>query len=964
MIIVLEFLSTGNLVAQNIHGSFDSKFKRYQKNERFDGTESLVWNATAWKGERLSKQIILWSDSTLSGLTYSVSDLTTNGSVIAASNISLKFPTYVKGDPEARSCGGYPTHPSVVELADALSENEVEVLHSSDPIQVWLSIDVPNTAITGEYSGTISVNGGSAPLVFDVNLKVVDYTLPDTTDWSFHLDLWQFPVNILNHYNTANPSKKIAIWSDEHFALFEPTYRLLAKAGQKVITTSIKENALGSESMVKWTKKTNGTWEYDFTAFDKYVNALTSWGISKQISCFSPVGWNETVIPYWDEATGTKAHLSAPLGSTAYSARWDHFLTAFSQHLAAKGWFDKVVLYLDEVEASKLNSVVSVVHGNNPNWKLGIAYSEGLSNVLKANFYDLSGILEDASNTGISKDKVSTFYTSCTQQNPNNYVTPENSPAEMTWMGWHAFKEGYDGYLRWAFDYWRLSDPFDARDGGHTAGDFSMVYRDSNNTPSNILSSIRFEMLRDGIQDYEKLKILSTALESSLDPQQQDVLIELNNVIDTFGKSSGIGAEQLVIQAQKAIEEIVLGTFSYCRVNGGTNTSYYVQSLSTTGGDKNITFSTNQYPNTGYERHVATRVTALPGATITLDLKNSAASTCARTKVWIDWNDDEDFDDVGEEVYSAGAFRSCANSISHSIPIIIPANVASGVKRLRIQIRKSDENEPVPCGTNNNTGSTDFDFEILDSYCDVTGTGDYNASVIKTAGGSTNINYSGSSGTNNYALLTEKISIPQAGTFDLAVTNSNGWSRSIVWVDWNGNGNFEAAERLTPLSAEKISIAGTIPTYTIKVDVPSDAALGLTKMRIVTGDAWTYEDAAIPGTPCGIPTSDGSLENAAVKDFNVEILTALSNDDFEENNAFRVYPNPTKKEIILKSHEFNNQKVNVLFFNNIGQIVYEVNYDNFKSPEKIVVSEVLTKGIYHLSIIANNKTYSHKVLLL
>lgn len=548
------------VTSQNIEGSFASKFKRYLRNEAFSGTPVQSWNAIAWKGERIHKQILLWSDVNVNGLSYTVSNLINGSDKIVSDNVSLRFGQYIRGDSKALSCSGYPTRSSFVELVDALSDVSESSLSAVDPLKLWITISIPKGTPAALYKGTITVNGGTSSLVFNISVHVVDYTLPDVADWNFHLDIWQFPVAVLDRYNTANPSKRISIWSDEHFALFEPAYRLLANAGQKAITTYIKDGALGAKSMVKWTKKKDGTWEYDFTVFDKYVNAMMSWGITEQINCFSPVGWNETKIPFWDEASGKMKTLSAPLNSTTYSSRWDHFFTAFKTHLDTKGWFDKVVLYLDEVSEYKLNSVVSVVRANDPNWKLGIAYSHGLSSATKANFYDLSGILNAASNNGISSDKISTFYTSCTQKHPNNYVTPENSPAEMTWMSWHAFKEGYDGYLRWAYDNWKLSNPLDARDGAHTAGDYSMVYRASNSLPSETLSSIRFEMLRDGIEDYEKLSILKSTLETSKYPKDQEILEQLKEVVNSFDKTSGANAEQLIMKAQSTIETISLAT--------------------------------------------------------------------------------------------------------------------------------------------------------------------------------------------------------------------------------------------------------------------------------------------------------------------------------------------------------------------------------------------------------------------
>ncbi|GAA3611493.1 DUF4091 domain-containing protein [Flavivirga amylovorans] len=556
IVILLINYGISSLAAQAINGSFESKFKRYQKNEMFSGTTTHNWAPVAWQGERIHTQIVLWSDTDIKGLSYTISDFSNSTETLTDISTKLRFGQYIKGDIEARSCAEYPSHINSVEIMDALSNQVATTLKAIDPLKIWLTIDVPYTDITGTYTATFTVNGGDAPLVFNIALTLLDYRLPKVTDWEFHLDLWQFPMTILEHYNKANPDKTIKTWSDAHFELLKPAYNILADTGQKVITTYIKNGALGAESMVKWTRKTDGTWAYDFTVFDKYVTTLMSWGITKQISCFSPVGWNETTIPFWDEATRTTIDLNAPLGSETYETRWGDFLTAFKMHLDSKGWFHKTVLYLDEVSEEKLSHVVAVVHGNHADWKLGIAYSHRLPDSVKANFYDVSGILEDASSMGITNNKIATFYTSCTQKKPNNYVTPENNLAEMTWMSWHAQNEGYNGYLRWAYDFWRLTDPFDARDGNNTAGDFSMIYRSSNNTPIDFLPSLRLIMLREGIQDYEKLKRIKTILKKTSEPRHIETLKELDSIVGKFVKTSGADAEKLVREGQKTLESI------------------------------------------------------------------------------------------------------------------------------------------------------------------------------------------------------------------------------------------------------------------------------------------------------------------------------------------------------------------------------------------------------------------------
>lgn len=120
----------------------------------------------------------------------------------------------------------------------------------------------------------------------------------------------------------------------------------------------------------------------------------------------------------------------------------------------------------------------------------------------------------------------------------------------------------------------------------------------------------------------------------------------------------------------------------------------------------------------------------------------------------------------------------------------------------------------------------------------------------------------------NYEFYTsEALSLASGGSFDLTVTNSNGWSRSIAWIDWNADGDFDDdGEMQTPLSPEALYSGDDPISYTITIGVPSGLATGMVRMRILTGDAWSYDDASIPASPCG------ELANSTIKDFNIKIL--------------------------------------------------------------------------------------------
>ena len=100
---------------------------------------------------------------------------------------------------------------------------------------------------------------------------------------------------------------------------------------------------------------------------------------------------------------------------------------------------------------------------------------------------------------------------------------------------------------------------------------------------------------------------------------------------------------------------------TYCKVGGATNESYYVQTLTTTDANTNVDYLAYGAPDGGYDYYSNTRIIVNEGAGFTINLTPSAASNCARIKAWIDWNGDSDFNDFGEEIYTAGNSKTCQN---------------------------------------------------------------------------------------------------------------------------------------------------------------------------------------------------------------------------------------------------------------------------------------------------------------
>ena len=124
-----------------------------------------------------------------------------------------------------------------------------------------------------------------------------------------------------------------------------------------------------------------------------------------------------------------------------------------------------------------------------------------------------------------TKNFTTTYYVCCTPPKPNNFVF--SPPIEGRFISWYAAAYGYDGFLRWAYDAWP-ADPI--RDARHTlwpAGDCFLVYPGGN-------SSIRFEKLREGIIDFEKIEVLRERASLSTDKKFKEGVKELEDHLRLF----------------------------------------------------------------------------------------------------------------------------------------------------------------------------------------------------------------------------------------------------------------------------------------------------------------------------------------------------------------------------------------------------------------------------------------------
>ncbi|MBS7786512.1 fibronectin type III domain-containing protein [Flavobacterium sp. CYK-55] len=146
----------------------------------------------------------------------------------------------------------------------------------------------------------------------------------------------------------------------------------------------------------------------------------------------------------------------------------------------------------------------------------------------------------------------------------------------------------------------------------------------------------------------------------------------------------------------------------YC-ASTSTGTGYYISDFSTTGGTTNITNNSSGISASGYGNFTAMSVSQQPYGTVNFSSTYSGGTF--GFNIWIDWNNDLDFDDPGEKVYGSGNFFT-ANTGSFTVP----GSATVGNHRMRIRAHFTDTN-PQACGSITSGETEDYTFTVLALPC-------------------------------------------------------------------------------------------------------------------------------------------------------------------------------------------------------------------------------------------------------
>lgn len=534
-------------------GSTDIRYAKYRI-----PTQNVRKNIilAGWRGEKVHAQAIVWTNVAIDKLNYSFTEFKdAKGNVIPEDAFGGGFVRYVMTDELNKdgrgACGPRTDHTMYDSL---LVADGIDHLLESIPLEkmstraIWVNCQIPRAAIPGLYKGAVIVKDGTKTLaVLGLAIRVSSHILPAPSEWAYHLDLWQNPYAVARYY-------QVPLWSQEHINAMRPIMKMLADAGQKVITATIMHKPWNGqthdyfESMVTWMRKVDGTWEFDYSVFDKWVEFMRSIGICKQINCYSMVPW-ELSFQYFDQASNRMQFIRTTPGESKYEEIWVAMLSSFSKHLREKGWFDICAIAMDERPMEVMQKTLKVIYKADPKFKVSLAGN--FHGEIEPYLYDYcisigQNFPENVKNHRCTEGKLTTSYTSCAEAFPNTFTF--SAPAEATWISYYLARNHLDGYLRWAYNSWPKEPLLDSRYKSFAAGDTYLIYPGAR-------SSIRFEKLIEGIQDHEKITILRRNFANT---GNKNGLKKIEKLLSLFNLSDfpEVPAEETVNRAKRILETL------------------------------------------------------------------------------------------------------------------------------------------------------------------------------------------------------------------------------------------------------------------------------------------------------------------------------------------------------------------------------------------------------------------------
>lgn len=420
-----------------------------------------------------------------------------------------------------RSASDYFPDPILTDSAFSIESGDVQPL--------WITVPVDPSAAAGIYKGTVAVsgwvNGKKQTWEKDFFIKVYPVTLGKSplyvTNWSAHFN----PVSL----SYLNNDEEVEIYSPLYWELIGLHTEIMASHRQNVHRIYPVWHTLYTFN--------NGAYTFDFSRFDQEADLFDKAGALELIEgghlAWRSGNWDspfyvEVPVEDNEESRALRAGVCPqkvengirfvllPVEDPRTQNFLSQFLPALKAHLEKKGWLDRYTQHIAD-EPTPTNSVSygeisKYIRQHMPGVRLldAVLTSKELAGTIDIWVPQLDVLHKDyAFYQQLQKEGKEVWFYTCVGPR-GNYANRfiEQPLLQTRYLHWINYKYNVTGYLHWGLNYW-VKNQLDAdasRDRGRLpAGDNCITYPGYR----KIYSSIRFEAMRDGIDDHQLLKMLA-----------------------------------------------------------------------------------------------------------------------------------------------------------------------------------------------------------------------------------------------------------------------------------------------------------------------------------------------------------------------------------------------------------------------------------------------------------------------
>jgi hypothetical protein len=463
------------------------------------------------RNEYETVQVIAKPQKDISNVTAKASDLSgPDGAKIAASNITIDQVAYVPVQHPSDATGVADNWPDPLPPL----QNPIN-LKANENQPFWITVFAPKNIPAGTYTGKVLFSGDGWRREVPLRVTVWDFTLSDETHIKSAFGLSAGRLAPYHHVSGDDLQKLMdkyyADFAAHRISPYDPIYGAsinvnwgLGKSPQGVTPQQVK---------------------LDFAAFDTVMkNAIAKYHITTFLLALTGSGGGY-------EDSYTPGHIGAyAQGSPEYDTLFGSYVKQLQDHLQQKGWLNMAFLYwFDEPSPKiygKIREMGDLIHHYAPKLKWMITKQPGTE---LANSVDIwCPILnmynhEDAA-AQQAKGREVWWYICTGPKEPYVGEFIDHAAIEPRLWLWQTWKNKVQGILIWETAYWTsdavypnsLQDPWQDPESWSTNGspwgngDGRFLYpprRDPNTdkTPNMNapIDSIRWQNLRDGIEDYE-----------------------------------------------------------------------------------------------------------------------------------------------------------------------------------------------------------------------------------------------------------------------------------------------------------------------------------------------------------------------------------------------------------------------------------------------------------------------------